>query len=66
MADYQKMYVTLFSAITESIHLLQVAQQLAEQIYLETGEPPLLELLEALPRGEAPPSPQDEETAPTE
>ncbi len=50
MADYEKMYFTLFRAITDAIEyidetnygtaraVLIEAQQLAEEIYIETAE----------------------------
>ena len=33
MPDYQKMYITLFNAMTDSIRLLQDAQREAEELY---------------------------------
>lgn len=35
MADYKKMYYILFREITKTINTLQMAQQQAEEIYLE-------------------------------
>ena len=34
MNDYKKMYHKLFNAVTESIEILQQAQQKAEEIYM--------------------------------
>ena len=39
MADYQRMYTTLFNAVTDAITILQDAQQLTEEQYVESGEP---------------------------
>lgn len=41
MADYKKMYVRLFRAVTQSIELLQEAQQDCEELYLSASEPEL-------------------------
>lgn len=41
MADYQKMYSTLFNAITDAIHVLQQAQQTTEEMYITVEEPNL-------------------------
>ena len=38
MPDYQKMYLSLFNAVTDAIELLQKAQQDAEEIYISEGE----------------------------
>jgi len=38
MADYQKMYLTLFNATTDAIRILQEAQQNAEEMYILTKE----------------------------
>jgi hypothetical protein len=38
MADYAKMYQTLFRSQTKAIELLQNAQREAEEIYLSTTE----------------------------
>jgi len=38
MADYQKMYSTLFNEITDVIEKLKQAQQKTEDIYIEEGE----------------------------
>jgi len=35
MPDYQKMYTTLFNAVTDSIRLLQDAQMKVEELYIE-------------------------------
>lgn len=44
MADYQKMYFTLFHATTDAINRLQEAQQKAEELYIQSGETPLTTL----------------------
>ncbi|MFT9078372.1 hypothetical protein [Ethanoligenens sp.] len=44
MADYRKMYLTLFHAVTDTIGQLQEAQQKAEELYMQSGEPPLTTL----------------------
>lgn len=41
MADYQEMYLTLFNAITDAIHVLQQAQQTTEEMYITAEEPNL-------------------------
>ena len=38
MADYEKMYSTLFNAITDTIIILQKAQQDTEEMYMLTDE----------------------------
>ena len=38
LTDYQKMYTTLFNAVTEAIKLLQWAQSEAEDIYISGDE----------------------------
>lgn len=44
MADYKKMYFTLFNAMTDTISQLQAAQQKAEEIYIQSGDTPLTAL----------------------
>lgn len=39
MADYQKMYTTLFNAMTDAISTLQEAQKKTEEMYISTDEP---------------------------
>jgi hypothetical protein len=39
MADYKKMYATLFNAHTDAITLLQQAQQTTEQMYIDAPDP---------------------------
>jgi hypothetical protein len=39
MADYKKMYLTLFNEVTDTISKLQEAQKKTEQIYIETDKP---------------------------
>ena len=41
MADYRKMYDSLFNDITDAITLLQHAQQKTEKIFIESNDPPL-------------------------
>lgn len=36
MADYEKMYHTLFNSVTNAIELLKKAQLTTEEIYLES------------------------------
>jgi hypothetical protein len=38
MADYKKMYATLFNAQTDAITLLQQAQRTTEEMYMEAPE----------------------------
>jgi len=42
MADYQKMYTTLFRAVTEAITLLQSAQCETEELYISANEPDIV------------------------
>lgn len=44
MADYKKMYLTLFHATTDAISRLQEAQQKAEELYIQSGETQLTAL----------------------
>lgn len=46
MPDYAKMYHTLFNAVTESIEILQRAQQDTEEMYI-TAKEPEIHLLQA-------------------
>ena len=39
MADYARMYRTLFNSQTEAIAILQKAQREAEEIYISAPEP---------------------------
>ena len=39
MADYARMYRTLFNSQTEAIEILQRAQQEAEEIYISAPDP---------------------------
>ncbi len=39
MADYSKMYDTLFNAVTDAITILQNAQLKTEEQYVESGDP---------------------------
>jgi len=41
MADYQKMYTTLFNAMTNAITLLQEAQRETEELYISADTPNL-------------------------
>lgn len=38
MPDYKKMYFQLFNSVTDTIHLLQQAQQWGEDSYIEDDE----------------------------
>lgn len=38
MADYKKMYYTLFNQMTEIIEQLQTAQQVTEEMFIESEE----------------------------
>ncbi len=44
MADYKKMYLRLFRAVTDSIEILTKAQQDCEEIYISDEEPNLIVL----------------------
>ena len=39
MPDYQKMYFALFNAVTDTMDILQKAQQAAEEIFVSAPEP---------------------------
>lgn len=39
MADYQKMYLTLFNKITDTIKNLEEIQQLTEEMYISEEQP---------------------------
>lgn len=39
MADYKKMYSTLFNAITDVISILQKAQKETEELYISAAAP---------------------------
>ncbi len=39
MANYRKMYTTLFNAQTDAIGILQKAQQTTEEMYMAASEP---------------------------
>ncbi|MDY4783776.1 hypothetical protein [Pygmaiobacter massiliensis] len=41
MADYKKMYTTLFNKITQMIDDLEEIQQQTEEMYIEEEDPPL-------------------------
>ena len=41
MADYPKMYQTLFRAVTKSIEILKQAQIETEELYINADETPL-------------------------
>lgn len=38
MADYKKMYYTLFNVLTDTIEQLKKAQEECEEIYMETDD----------------------------
>lgn len=44
MADYKKMYMRLFHAVTDSIEILTKAQQDCEELYISEEEPKLIVL----------------------
>ena len=44
LPDYEKMYKTLFNAVTDAINILQEAQEKTEEQYIE-AEPPVLKVL---------------------
>ncbi len=52
MADYAKMYKTLFNSQTEAIAILQKAQQEAEEIYISAPDPDIRVLGSREPEGE--------------
>lgn len=53
MADYKKMYTTLFNRITQMIEDLEEIQQQTEEMYIEEEDPPL----ELVPKSGEPPEP---------
>ena len=55
MADYKRMYTTLFNRVTDIIEALQQAQREAEEIYIESPEPEIL----LLDPGKFPEEPED-------
>ncbi len=38
MADYKKMYTTLFNATTDAVSILQKAQQTTEKMFMEAPD----------------------------
>lgn len=44
MPDYQAMYRQLFNAQTQTIEILQKAQQMTEQMYIDSPEPDIVVL----------------------
>lgn len=44
MADYKKMYTSLFNDVTDAISSLQRAQQKTEELYLSDDDGVILEL----------------------
>ena len=44
MPNYQKMYLRLFNAVTDSIEILTKAQQDCEEFYISDDEPNLIVL----------------------
>ena len=44
LPDYERMYKTLFNAMTDAIEILQSAQQKTEEQYIE-AEPPVIKVL---------------------
>ena len=64
MADYKRMYLTLFRTQTKAIELLQEAQQTTEDIYVET-EPDGPKLL-TLFKNDDKPVPESDDSGPKE
>ena len=54
LPNYAEMYETLFRSMTKAITLLQEAQKLREQMYIEGKEPALI----VLPKAETEPLPK--------
>ncbi|MDD2282678.1 hypothetical protein [Oscillibacter ruminantium] len=53
MADYKKMYDSLFNDVTDAISLLQRAQQKTEELFISGDDGVVLELRKELgPEGE--------------
>ena len=53
MADYKKMYDSLFNDVTDTISLLQRAQQKTEELFISGDDGVVLELRKELePEGE--------------
>lgn len=44
MPNYQKLYLTLFNKMTDIMNEIQEAQQIAEELYLQSDEPNLVML----------------------
>ncbi len=38
MADYKRMYTTLFNATTDAVSILQKAQQITEEMFVEAPD----------------------------
>ena len=55
MADYKKMYVTLFRKVTKAIDLLQDAQLATEEIYISSDQP----VIQLIKDDEEPPKGKD-------
>lgn len=55
MPDYQKMYFTLFNALTDVIRELQEAQRKTEQMYVNSSDPSLT-VINSTDHDEKPPS----------
>ena len=45
MVDFNKMYATLFNAVTDAINILQKAQAETEELYISQEDKPNLVLL---------------------
>ena len=41
MADYKKMYITVFNAVTDAVNILQTAQAETEKIFIDHDPTPL-------------------------
>ena len=51
MPDYKEMYLTLFRATEQAVHMLVAAQQACEELYISQGDGELT----LLPQKEQPP-----------
>ena len=54
MANYRKMYTTLFNAQTDAIGILQKAQQTTEEMYMAASEPDIRFVTPGQKDGDAP------------
>lgn len=51
MPDYKTMYYQLFNKVTDAVRLLQEAQNDAEESYTQSGDRPIITLLERKDEG---------------